>query len=290
MNDARVSGTQPLGTQRDPEAAVVGHDDFDGDGTADLLWRNAQAGTNELWLMQGLRATSRSLTPQPEGWRLAGTGDFDGDGTADLLWNESATGASEIWHLTGGAVRKRRPVDPGPKGFMLAGVADLDGDKRPDLLWQHPRRGHLQWWRLVGGAPVAVASLPRAGKRDRLLAVADLDGDGRDDLVWNAPRWRGDERRRWVMVWYMNGMGAPEGGRAAQLQRGEAFEGVVDVNGDGRRDLVLRRRDPEGLQPLAVERALAVLGKLDRGAMGTWSSAEVSLGRRPNPGWKVVSP
>jgi hypothetical protein len=137
---------------------------------------------------------------------------------------------------------------------------------------------------------VAVSGLPRVGKRDRLLAAQDLDGDGRDDLVWSAPRWRRGKLRQWIMVWYMNGMGAPEGGRATRLKAGEVFEGVVDLNGDGRRDLVVRRRDPEGLQTLALERALAVLDQLRRGARGTWTSAEITLARRPHPSWKVVSP
>lgn len=72
---------------------------------ADLLWRNATTGANELWLMNGTNVVSDlSLGNVPGTWSVAGLGDFNADGMADILWRNAATGADEIWEMDGNTV------------------------------------------------------------------------------------------------------------------------------------------------------------------------------------------
>jgi len=64
---------------------IAGMDDFNADGKADLLWRNA-AGQHQIWLMNGATRISGTTlaTVMAAPWTFAGTGDFNGDGKADV--------------------------------------------------------------------------------------------------------------------------------------------------------------------------------------------------------------
>jgi len=42
---------------------VQGIGDFDGDGKADILWRNLTTGTNSLWLMNGRTPSFGATAP-----------------------------------------------------------------------------------------------------------------------------------------------------------------------------------------------------------------------------------
>src|SRR6266480_4215178 len=69
---------------------VQGIGDFDGDGRADILWRNLSTGENYIWLMNGLSTASQgSVNFVDPAWQVKGIGDFDGDGKADILWRNS---------------------------------------------------------------------------------------------------------------------------------------------------------------------------------------------------------
>ena len=66
--------------------------DFDGDGIADLLWRNT-SGVNALWEMNSNGTIKNAFNVQSVGsnYHLVGVGDFDGDGkSGDLLWRDNA--------------------------------------------------------------------------------------------------------------------------------------------------------------------------------------------------------
>ena len=87
-------------------ASAATHNDFDGNGRSDLLWRNAENGLNVIW-PNAVSTWARSLKPVSNlDWRIAGCGDFDGDQHADILWRNRATGATVIWYA-GSSDRKQ---------------------------------------------------------------------------------------------------------------------------------------------------------------------------------------
>src|SRR5436189_246187 len=76
-----------------PDWQTQGIGDFDGDGTAGLLWGNSSTAKNCIYLISRLiTAAGVFINVVDPAWQIQGIGDFDGDGKADILWRNSATG------------------------------------------------------------------------------------------------------------------------------------------------------------------------------------------------------
>lgn len=79
--------------------------DVNGDGHADLIWRNTTTGSNVVWYLSGPSASILSqaaLQPVPDlAWQIAVAADVNGDGHPDLIWRNSSTGADVVWFLSG---------------------------------------------------------------------------------------------------------------------------------------------------------------------------------------------
>jgi hypothetical protein len=102
MNGATITQMIPTGT-RSTAWSIVGVADFDGDGKADLLWRNTTNGQNGLWYMNGGQQSGSLTLPTlaDTKWNVVGTGDYNGNGKADVMWRHSQTGNNAIWLMNG---------------------------------------------------------------------------------------------------------------------------------------------------------------------------------------------
>ena len=73
----------------DVRLQAAAHNDFNGDGKSDILWRGDD-GTMRDWLGQsgGTFVGNKAHFDVNPGsfWHVAGTGDFNGDGRLDILW------------------------------------------------------------------------------------------------------------------------------------------------------------------------------------------------------------
>jgi hypothetical protein len=110
-----------LRTVADLTWKVAGVGDFDGDGKADVLWRNSSTGENYLYPMTGnaIKPTEGYLrTVADQNWQVRGTGDYDGDGRADVLWRNSLSGENYLYPMDGTTIK--------PSEGYLRTVADLD--------------------------------------------------------------------------------------------------------------------------------------------------------------------
>src|SRR4249919_3144306 len=100
------SGNRRTPIPRSPRGAAAvawqasGLGDFDGDGKADIVWRNKTTGQNVVW-RSGNVATPMVLTSiTDQRWQIAAVGDYDSDGRADLLWRHATFGVNTIWRAT----------------------------------------------------------------------------------------------------------------------------------------------------------------------------------------------
>jgi hypothetical protein len=202
----------------------------------------------------------------------------DGDGRTDLIWNDvpnwgnrTYVGRSRGTNLD--ILGSQDHADTtGWEAFLLQ-AGDVNGDGRTDLVWLDPRADPVPVHVALGGATGQFTFLP-AGSFQRpalqgevTVQLGDLNGDGRADLLWEGDG-SGDG------VWYaaatprggfksperVGGIGSGDSVRPGRLEW--AGPGVaVDVNGDGRLDLVWVTTDGQRLQ-VAVARS-----------PGLWSSA-----------------
>ncbi|MBF0634165.1 MAG: FG-GAP repeat protein [Nitrospinae bacterium] len=90
---------------------IHGVGDFNGDGKADILWRNAESGGTVVWFMNGVKRTGRANTSvqlgaytSATGWHVQAVGDFDGDGKSDVLVRYAGTGQTYVWLMNGAVV------------------------------------------------------------------------------------------------------------------------------------------------------------------------------------------
>jgi hypothetical protein len=119
MNGTHVAAGASVGN---PGAnwQVAGTGDFDGDGSADVLFRYENAanaadplnGMTYIDFMNGATVASGAPTTQQNdnSWAIAAIGDFNNDGKSDVLWRQSSTGATSVWEMNGANVASSDPT------------------------------------------------------------------------------------------------------------------------------------------------------------------------------------
>jgi len=150
-----------------PPWKVVGANDMNGDGYADIVWHNDQTGETQLWLMNGtsiwLRRTvlaENGISPIFVGlpWSIVATDDINMDGRPDIIWHNAASGETQIWYMNTDRITGRATVywenNTGPAfvglPFHITGSSDFDGDGFTDILWHNETTGETQIWFMAG--------------------------------------------------------------------------------------------------------------------------------------------
>jgi hypothetical protein len=152
---APLLGARPPG----PAWRLEATGDFDGDGWADLFFRQELTGELAVWRLRGMRVAGRldptpALAPGPD-WRLAAARDWDGDGRLDLLWSRDGSGELRQWLLDAELRRTaERPLDPplpaSPDWRPVAagdyGVGPGGESYSEDVVWRHAVSGRQVIW------------------------------------------------------------------------------------------------------------------------------------------------
>jgi len=247
--------------------------DFNGDGKADLLWRHAQSGEVQVWLMNGaaITASGSPFTVPDPNWKIVGVGDFDGDGKADLFWRRDGSGDTYVWFMNGLAIAGAAPSFAlADTNWKVEGVGDFDGDGKADLLWRHALSGEVYVW-LMNGASIAASGSPFTvpDLNWKIVGVGDFDGDGKADVLWR------HAVTGQTYVWFMNGLAIA--GSAPSFEVADTnwkVQGVGDFDGNGKADVLWRHA-------LSGE----VYVWLMNGAAITASGSPFTV---PDPDWKIV--
>jgi FG-GAP-like repeat/FG-GAP repeat len=232
MNGATVLSSGELGGA--PNSwSIVGQRDFDGDGKADLLWRD-HLGNAAIWFMNGIQVASTASLGNFTGWAVVGTGDFDGDGKGDILWRNTWNYAPAIWLMDGARVRSAVGLGVVPANWSVAGTGDFNGDGKADILWRDTS-GNVAIWEMNGTSvsnanSSFVANVPRQWS---IKGTGDFNGDGMSDILWQDTFGN-------VAIWEMNG--------TSILNQNSSFVATVsspwsiqltgDFNGDGMSDVL----------------------------------------------------
>lgn len=222
--------------QRDPAWVVQAIGNFEGDGAADIFWRNLGTGENEITSQSG------SLIDPPnrvssQDWQVVGAGDFDGDGRSDLLWRNGRTGANSIWLSASVNVQQTIASVPDLR-WRVAGIGDFDGDRRADILWRHFGTGQNAVWR-SGRQDQPLATRAVSDLRWTVVGVGDFNGDGKDDIVWRHTSSGSNS------IW-LSANGATQMAVAAVTSQSWAVAAIGDYDGDGRSDIMWRNTSTGG--------------------------------------------
>lgn len=225
--------------------AVPSKQDLSGDDWSDLLWQRASDGMLQLWRLRGPVVSSiGSLNPATAGdpnWQVKGFGDFNRDGQPDLLWQHARTGTLAVWLMNGETLVDGQLLSPSSASdlsWTVVGVRDFDRDGYPDLLWRRVD-GWLAIW-FMTGTQLRDGVMLQPGRPDDLawqvVAVGDLFGDGSTQILWH-------HADGWLAVWRMNREKLMDGALLTPSRVTDpswSVIGLVDVNGDGRDDLIWR--------------------------------------------------
>jgi len=116
-------------------ALLVPKDNFNGDLTGDLLWRNND-GTVGIWSMQdATHHTTDVVQIIPTDWHISGTGDFNGDGKSDLIWRAN-DGTVGIWTMQDATHHTTDVIQVIPNDWHIMGTPDVNGDGKSDVVWR----------------------------------------------------------------------------------------------------------------------------------------------------------
>jgi hypothetical protein len=177
--------------------------------------------------------------------------DIDRDGHVDVI-------AGPFWYA-GPDFKTRRafyepvpqPLEPSPSNSMFSFPYDFNGDGWPDILVLGRVLFHEAYWYENPGR--AALATPEARWKKHFVAprvfgesplFEDVDGDGRPELVSISGQTAADRIKQWG--WYAPDRSAPTKPwtfvpitEKAEFNHYYHGEGVGDIDGDGRKDLVL---------------------------------------------------
>lgn len=256
------------GTGFGPDRKRVTVGDVNGDSLPDLLLFDA-TGAASVWTSDGSTFTAKGVwaTGLSTDSKRLSLGDVDGDGKIDVI-DIREDGTIRLSKSTGTGFAPATTFGTGhandPESMQLV---DIDGDSRADVL--QFASGQITFW-LARGASSAVQTVSSTewSGDSRRLRLADANGDGAPDV------WR-QENDGTLNVWLGTGAGFSTTGQVwSQGVLGPAS--LVDVNADGRSDLVYQRYWSWGSQSVQDPRRGYVI-LLSTGThfdyAGTWEAA-----------------
>ncbi len=205
MNGTTIASQGTPGTVTPSSGWVIaGVGDFDGDGKADVLWRNSTTGDVYLWLMNGTTIASQGdvgVVSPSSGWNIVGVGDFNGDGKADILWQNSTSGEVYLWLMSGTTIASQgSPGTVSPSsGWVIQGTGDFDGNGMSDILWRNSTSGEVYIWLMSGTTVTSQGTPGTVSSAWSIKGTGDYNGDGKADVLWQNSSGE-------VYVWEMNGL------------------------------------------------------------------------------------
>jgi hypothetical protein len=175
---------------------VINTNDFDGNGTTDLLFTRNVAGGTEVgvWTLNGTQILGMAaVNTAPNGWEILDTNDFSGDGKADILWAKTESDGSTrvgLWTMNGTQASAYKEINTAPADWELVDHNDFNGDNKADLLFKRTLQdGRQQFgaWLLNGANdPLAYLELDTVAANSNWVyrGSGDTNGDRRADLLF----------------------------------------------------------------------------------------------------------
>jgi hypothetical protein len=161
---------------------AIAHD-YNGDGKADLLWRD-NSGNVALWLMNGPQLLQGAIIGNVStASSIVGQRDFNGDGYSDILWRDTS-GNVGMWLMNATQQPQGAFVGNVQAAWSIAGTGDFNGDGKGDILWRNTN-GDVAMW-LMNGTQLLSPGVVLGNVANAWLVAGtgDFNGDGKSDILW----------------------------------------------------------------------------------------------------------
>jgi hypothetical protein len=235
--------------------------DFDGNGTSDVVWANGASGSVLLYEMQGSHVVGQATLGGGGGWSVAATGDFDGDNTTDVLWQNSGSGAVLMYEMDGTQVIGQATIGGGG-GWSILRTGDFNADGKTDILWRNSTSGGVLMYEM-NGTQVIGQTLIGGGGGWSVVGTGDFNADNRTDVLWQ------NSGSGAVLMYEMNGTQVI-GQAAIGGGGGWSVVGTGDFNADNRTD-ILWQNSGTGSVLMYEMNGTQVIGQAMIGGGGGWS-------------------
>jgi hypothetical protein len=228
--------------------------DVNGDHKLDLI--SANAGDDTLTILTnngsgvfGSNATINASTVS-HGPRSVTVVDINGDGKVDLISpNYDDPGTISVWTNNGGGVfGSNATINVGALPVYVV-AADINGDHKLDLICVNQGDNTLSVLTNNGSGIFGSNATLNVGSLPQSCLAADVNGDGKPDLI--AANWGGNSGNvNTLTVWTNNGSGIFGFNTNLIVGYGPYSIAAVDIDGDGKMDLVSANQSSSTLSVL----------------------------------------
>jgi hypothetical protein len=246
-------------------------DDFDGNGTGDVMLRNKADG--RLWIntYNGTVMTGGGPAGSPStDWDVVATGDFNSDGHTDVALRNHATGQLWFNFYNGVTIAGSGPAGSPTTDWDVAGTGDFNGDGYSDMLLRNHASGAL-WINLYNGVNIIGSGPAGSPTTDWDVAgIGDFNADGFSDVLLH------NHNTGQLYINLYNGLNMAGSGPAGSPTTDWDVGGVGDFNGDGNADVLLHNHNTGQLY-INLYNGLNMAGSGAAGSPSTdWDVARVA--------------
>jgi Ca2+-binding RTX toxin-like protein len=222
-----------------PTPAV--RNDFDGDGTSDILFKNIDTRIVN-WKIAGGPSgpsiqSSNLIDSLSNDWVIREAADFGGDKKSDILFRNSIDGRIVLWQMggaNGSTVQSSSLVDTLSNEWAISAAADLDGDKKSDIVFRNTLDGRISIWKMNGSTVVSSTPVAALSNDWVIQDAGDFNGDQKSDILFRNST---DGR---IVLWKMDGSTVLSSTLVDTLSNDWAIKGVDDFDGDQKSDILFR--------------------------------------------------